>query len=85
MKRFLCLLLSLLLVMPCASAGQIINSGESPEFVKALLAIAEGELGYTEGANNYSKYGEWSGDPNAAWCAEFICWCVNQPVLSEML
>jgi len=31
-----------------------------------------------EGGNNYSKYGEWAGDPNAAWCAEFICWCVNQ-------
>jgi len=78
MKRFLILTLALLLLLPCASAETVIDHGESPEFVQALLAIAENELGYVEGGNNYSKYGEWSGDPNAAWCAEFICWCVDQ-------
>ena len=51
---------------------------ERPDFVHQLFAVATKELGYVEGPNNYSKYGEWSGDPNAAWCAEFICWCVNQ-------
>jgi len=56
----------------------VIGHGQSPDFVAPLLAIAEQELGYVEGGNNYSKYGVWSGDPNAAWCAEFICWCVNQ-------
>lgn len=43
-----------------------------------LLQIARGELGYTEGAASYTKYGEWAGDPHAEWCAEFVCWCVNQ-------
>ena len=56
----------------------VIDTGDSPAFVSELLSIAAGELGYTEGSNNYTKYGEWSGDPNAAWCAEFICWCVDQ-------
>ncbi len=51
---------------------------ERPAFVSLLFQVATKELGYVEGSNNYSKYGEWSGDPNAAWCAEFICWCVNQ-------
>ena len=77
MKRILCLLLACLLCLSCAAAeeGDVrIDSGETPVFVQKLLAIAEGELGYVEGGNNYSKYGEWSGDPNAAWCAEFICW-----------
>lgn len=78
MKRFLTLALALLLALPGACAETVIDHGESPAFVKALLAIAENELGYVEGGNNYSKYGEWSGDPNAAWCAEFICWCVDQ-------
>lgn len=80
MKRFLLLLLALALAVPCAAAAEEtrISPGESPAFVAALLAVAENELGYVEGGNNYSKYGEWSGDPNAAWCAEFICWCVNQ-------
>ena len=57
---------------------QRIDPGPLPEYVSQLIAIAEGEIGYTEGSNNRSKYGEWSGDPNAAWCAEFVCWCVDQ-------
>lgn len=56
----------------------VVDTGKSPAFVAQLLAVAAGELGYTEGANNLSKYGEWAGDPNAAWCAEFVCWCVHQ-------
>ncbi len=78
MKRFFILLAALVMAVSCAQAETVIDHGESPAFVQALLAVAEGELGYVEGSNNYSKYGEWSGDPNAAWCAEFICWCVDQ-------
>ncbi len=78
MKRFLILLTLLVLAAPCALAETVIDHGESPDFVEKVLSVAAGELGYVEGGNNYSKYGEWSGDPNAAWCAEFICWCVNQ-------
>ena len=55
-----------------------IEEGERPAFVEQLLEVARGELGYTEGASNFTKYGVWSGDPNAAWCAEFVCWCVDQ-------
>ncbi|NLI22376.1 MAG: CHAP domain-containing protein [Clostridiales bacterium] len=62
-----------------ASQGEtILSTGESPDFVRRLLEVAAGEIGYTEGANNRTKYGEWAGDPNAAWCAEFVCWCVDQ-------
>ena len=57
---------------------RLIEEGPRPDFVEKLLDVARGELGYTEGPNNYSKYGIWSGDPNAAWCAEFVCWCANQ-------
>ncbi len=57
---------------------EVLPEPERPAFVALLLEVARGELGYVEGGNNYSKYGEWSGDPNAAWCAEFVCWCVNQ-------
>lgn len=55
-----------------------IDPGETPAYVAQLLAVAQGEIGYTEGPNDRTKYGEWSGDPNAAWCAEFVCWCVQQ-------
>ena len=97
MKKWLALLLSFLLLTPCALGEEadpeeiyaqsdaqaveeetIIDPGELPDYVEWLLEVARGELGYTEGPNNYSKYGEWAGDANAAWCAEFVCWCVNQ-------
>lgn len=55
-----------------------IESGERPEYVTRLLEIAQEELGYREGERSYTKYGEWAGDANAEWCAEFVCWCVNQ-------
>lgn len=61
-----------------AEQWDVLPEPERPAFVPLLLDIARGELGYVEGSNNYSKYGEWAGDPNAAWCAEFVCWCVNQ-------
>ncbi len=62
-----------------AAAGEtILEEDRRPDFVNRLLEVAVGELGYTEGNDNYSKYGEWSGDAHAAWCAEFVCWCVNQ-------
>lgn len=57
---------------------QPLEAGERPEYTLWLLDVARGELGYAEGPYSYTKYGEWSGDPNAEWCAEFLCWCVDQ-------
>ena len=59
-------------------AEKILDPGELPAYVSQLLEVAIGELGYREGHNNQTKYGEWSGDANAAWCAEFVCWCIDQ-------
>lgn len=46
-----------------------------------ILSIAKSQIGYVEGANNYSKYGDWYNQPgyaNAAWCAMFVSWCFEQ-------
>ncbi len=51
---------------------------EESSFVELLLSVAREELGYTEKKNGYTKYGDWSGDPYAQWCAEFLCWSVDQ-------
>ena len=48
-----------------------------PDYVTYLLRIASDEVGYTED-HGRSKYGAWAGDPAAQWCAEFLCWCVDQ-------
>ena len=92
-KRLLIVLLALVVALPALAEApdevyavsdaveeweNPIDPGEGPGFVPLLLDIARQELGYREGPNNLTKYGKWSGDANAAWCAEFVCWCVNQ-------
>lgn len=80
MKRLLTLVCALLLL--CASAqGEatvIPPAWQVPDYVTHLLEIAAGEVGYTEGDHGWSKYGQWAGDPYAQWCAEYLCWCVDQ-------
>ena len=43
-----------------------------------IIGVAKTQLGYTEGANNATKYGTWYGLPNQPWCAMFISWCARQ-------
>ena len=82
MKRRLAVLLcGLLLFLPRLGLGGetvIEPAYPVPEYVEQLLSVAREELGYTEQARGYTKYGDWSGDPYAQWCAEFLCWCVDQ-------
>lgn len=83
MKRFAALLLMLVLLCPLwpsALAEETVLEPlwTVPDYVEWLLDVARGELGYQEGAHGYTKYGEWAGDPYAQWCAEFLCWCVDQ-------
>lgn len=40
-----------------------------------MASIANLEVGYTEVGDNDTKYGDWIGAPNAAWCASFVSWC----------
>ena len=84
MKKLAALLCALLLWCPFAQ-GETLSSQTVippaypvPDYVTWLLDIAAGEVGYQEGDHGYSKYGEWAGDPLAQWCAEYLCWCVDQ-------
>ena len=72
-------LLACLLCPMALAEDQVIDPAYPvPQYVHWLLDVARGELGYQEGSRGYTKYGEWSGDPYAEWCAEFLCWCVDQ-------
>ncbi len=42
--------------------------------VDRVLARAAGEIGYREGPNNSTKYGQWYGMNHAPWCAMFVSW-----------
>ena len=78
----LLLLLLLLFSLPVSGAlGEeeiIPPAWPVPDYVTRLLETASGEVGYTEEAHGWTKYGEWVGDPYCQWCAEFLCWCVDQ-------
>ena len=83
--RLLAFILCALLL--CSSAGaealpqeetRITPAHQLPEYVEWLLDTARNELGYKEERSGVTKYGTWSGDPIAEWCAEFLCWCVYQ-------
>ena len=43
-----------------------------------IIGVALTQVGYTEGSNNYTKYGVWYGMPNSPWCGMFVSWCANQ-------
>ena len=80
LKRLLSLffLLILLLAPPAFAADERIEPAwPVPDYVEHLLQVASEEIGYTED-HGRTKYGTWAGDPAAQWCAEFLCWCVDQ-------
>lgn len=79
-RQVLIWVLLLCLCLPWAAWGEetkIEPAYPVPQYIEKLLEIAVGELGYTE-KHGYSKYGEWAGNPQAQWCAEYLCWCVDQ-------
>lgn len=47
-----------------------------------LIGVALTQLGYTEVFENDTKYGDWYGFPEQAWCAMFISWCAQQADIS---
>lgn len=43
-----------------------------------IIGVALTQVGYTEGTNNYTKYGVWYGQPNSPWCGMFVSWCAKE-------
>lgn len=80
MKRMLALLTALLLAAVPAFAEETVIRPQwrVPDYVTWLLEIAGNEVGYQEGDRGYTKYGEYWGNPYAQWCAEYLCWSVDQ-------
>ena len=86
MRRILASLLALLIVLsmvpvtshaadPNAYPNTYTNSGDQR---RDIIQVALTQVGYTEGYNNDTKYGDWYGLPNQPWCGMFVSWCANQ-------
>ena len=80
MKIMIPLILFILFLFPCyCFADNVLEPVcNVPSYVPLLIEVASEEVGYREEEHGKSKYGEWAGDPYCQWCAEFICWCVDQ-------
>lgn len=40
-----------------------------------LVSTAVNEIGYKQGSDGYTKYGDYTGYPRSAWCMSFVAWC----------
>lgn len=82
---FALLLSAVVPLLPTASAAfenTYVNTGNQAE---DLIGVAMTQVGYTEGPDNDTKYGDWLGFPNAPWCASFISWCAYQADISPYI
>ena len=67
--------------------GTYAKAPEAPKQnpIDVAISIADAEVGYREGANNHTKYGDTmhelqprNMDKNAAWCDAFVDWVIYQ-------
>ena len=78
MALLLCVFIGCLIGKAHAAESRIPPAYPIPQEVAWLLDVASNEVGYREEDHGRTKYGEWAGDPYAQWCAEYLCWCVDQ-------
>ena len=48
-----------------------------------LISVAASQLGYEEGADGYSRFGDWYGNADADWNAMFVSFCLNYAGISK--
>ena len=81
-KRIICGILVLLLALPAFCGDTYAADANSSS---SLIATALSQLDYEEGANSYSKYGQWYGIPNGDWCDMFVSWCASAAGISKSI
>lgn len=83
-KSILAMLLSIVLLIQSVTVFSA--SAAEENIYDKMVSIANKEVGYMETTYSdgtfTSKYGEWYGIPNGAWCAMFCSWCANQAGIS---
>lgn len=78
MKGITIFIVLLALLFSFASAEDIAIDKNTPLDIQRFIKVAQEELGYKEAKDGTTKYGIWAKDPQAQWCAEFICWSINK-------
>jgi len=52
---------------------------------QVVIDIAKKEIGYKEGVNNATKYGQAFGMDHVSWCCIFVWWCFKQAGLDAKI
>lgn len=55
------------------------------EIKQRVLNVARSQIGYTEGPNNFTKYGAWYPLQHQPWCAIFISWIAAKAKVSRII
>ena len=76
MKKTVAIWVFLLLLTPVKALESTSPSGQ-------VVAQALGQMGYTEGDNEYTTFGQRDGYPNGFWCDMFVSWCADEAGISE--
>ena len=58
------------------------SHGNTGNQASDIVGVASTQVGYGEGGDGYTKYGDWYGLPYSDWCAMFVSWCANQAGVS---
>lgn len=77
---------SVINLLPAKKSGNTPSKGNvKANPIDVLISIAKAEVGYHEGPNNHTKYGDEmhaiqpsNMDKNAPWCDAFVDWCILQ-------
>ena len=80
MKRFL--LLFAIVFSLCLTPARAVSDGELSQSAQ-VVAQALGQMGYTEGENESTIFGQRYGYPNGFWCDMFVSWCADEAHISK--
>lgn len=78
MKRIRRSLAALLAAVLTLALCPGVSAWENATRSDAVVSAALGEVGYTEGDNEFSKFGKWYGQSHSYWCAMFVSWAANE-------
>ena len=80
MKRWSAILV---LVLALCLGGVPARALEPVSQSGAVVAQALGQMGFTEGDDEYTPFGQRYGYPNGYWCDMFVSWCADEAGVSK--
>ncbi len=75
-------LLAVLAVVLCLTPVWALEDGGASQSGQ-VVAQALGQMGFTEGDDEYTPFGERYGYPNGYWCDMFASWCADEAGVSK--